>query len=88
MYKKVKNIFYIIAFFIFIFLTVIFYFSDQNIKSINKSRALYPNKLNNDIQNLTLLKNDTTNIIEYRSDIEVYIKKKKNYTFWDLIKNN
>ena len=88
MYKKVKNIFYIIAIFIFIFLTVIFYFSDQNIKSINKSRALYPNKLNNDIQNLTLLKNDTTNIIEYRSDIEVYIKKKKNYTFWDLIKNN
>ena len=88
MYKKVKNIFYIIAFFIFIFLTVIFYFSDQNIKSINKSRALYPNKLNNDIQNLTLLKNDTTNIIEYRSDVEVYIKKKKNYTFWDLIKNN
>ena len=74
--------------FIFIFLTLIFYFSDQNIKSINKSRALYPNKLNNDIQNLTLLKNDTTNIIEYRSDIEVYIKKKKNYTFWDLIKNN
>ena len=88
MYKKVKNIFYIIAMFIFIFLTLIFYFSDQNIKSINKSRALYPNKLNNDIQNLTLLKNDTTNIIEYRSDIEVYIKKKKNYTFWDLIKNN
>ena len=88
MYKKVKNIFYIIAIFIFIFLTVIFYFSDQNIKSINKSRALYPNKLNNDIQNLTLLKNDTTNIIEYRSDVEVYIKKKKNYTFWDLIKNN
>ena len=74
--------------FIFIFLTLIFYFSDQNIKSINKSRALYPNKLNNDIQNLILLKNDTTNIIEYRSDIEVYIKKKKNYTFWDLIKNN
>ena len=88
MYKKVKNIFYIIAMFIFIFLTLIFYFSDQNIKSINKSRALYPNKLNNDIQNLILLKNDTTNIIEYRSDIEVYIKKKKNYTFWDLIKNN
>ena len=88
MYKKVKNIFYIIGIFTFIIFTVIFYFSDQNIKSINKSRALYPDKLNSDMQNLTLLKNDTINIIEYRSDIEVYIKKKKNYTFWDLIKNN
>ena len=88
MYKKVKNIFYIIGIFVFIILTVTFYFSDQNITLINKSRALYPDKLNNDTQNLTLLKNDTTNIIEYRSDIEVYIKKKKNYTFWDLIKNN
>ena len=30
-------------------------------------------------------KNDTRNIIEYRNDIEVYRKNKKNYKFWDLI---
>ena len=73
--------------FIFIFFTINFYFSDQNIKSINKSRALYPSILNEDVQNLTLLKSDTQNIIEYKDDVEVYKKKKKNYTFWDLIKN-
>ena len=88
MYKKIKNIFYLISFFIFIFLTANFYFSDQNIKSTNKSRAFYPKKLNNEMQDLTLLKNDTSNIIEYRNDIEIYKKKKKNYTFWDLIKIN
>ena len=32
-----------------------------------------------------LLKNDTNNIIEYINDIEIYKKKKKKYTFWDLI---
>ena len=87
MIKKIKNIFYLISFFIFIFLTTNFYFSDQNISSTNKSRVFYLYKLNNDAKNLTLLKNDTSDIIEYRNDIEVYKKKKKNYTFWDLIKN-
>ena len=36
-------------------------------------------------QSLPLLKNDTINIIEYSNDIEIYKKKKKNYTFWNLI---
>ena len=35
---------------------------------------------------LLLLKNNTNNIIEYRNDIEVYKKKRKNYKFWDLIR--
>ena len=87
MFRKVKNIFYIISFFIFVFFTTNFYFSEQNVRLINKSRSLYPNETNNNIQNLILLKNDTKNIIEYKSDIEVYKKKKKNYTFWDLIKS-
>ena len=87
MFRKVKNIFYIISFFIFVFFTTNFYFSEQNVRLINKSRSLYPNKTTDDIQNLILLKNDTKNIIEYKSDIEVYKKKKKNYTFWDLIKS-
>ena len=87
MLKKVKFFFYIMSFFTFVFLATNFYFSEQNVRLINKSRSLYPNETNNNIQNLILLKNDTKNIIEYKSDIEVYKKKKKNYTFWDLIKS-
>ena len=87
MLNKVKFFFYIISFFIFVFLATNFYFSEQNVRLINKSRSLYPNETNNNIQNLILLKNDTKNIIEYKSDIEVYKKKKKNYTFMDLIKS-
>ena len=86
MFKKIKNILYLGSFFIFIILTTRFYFSDQNIKETNKSRAFYSVKLNNNTQNLPLLKNDTNNIIEYINDIEIYKKKKKKYTFWDLIR--
>ena len=86
MLKKIKNIFYLASFFIFIILTTKFYFSDKNIKETNKSRSLYSAKLNNNTQNLPLLKNDTNNIIEYINDIEIYKKKKKKYTFWDLIR--
>ena len=86
MLKKIKNIFYLASFLIFIILTLSFYFSDQNIKETNKSRAFYYVKLNNNTQNLPLLKNDTNNIIEYINDVEVYKKGKKKYTFWDLIR--
>jgi hypothetical protein len=37
------------------------------------------------ITNLPLLKNDTSDIIQYKNDVEVFKKKKKNYTFWDLL---
>ena len=86
MLKKIKNIFYLSSFFIFIILTTRFYFSDQNIRETNKSRSFYSVQLNNNTQNLPLLKNDTNNIIEYINDVEVYKKNKKKYKFWDLIK--
>ena len=85
MIKKIKNIFYLLLFLTFIISTTSFYFSDQNIKEINKSRSIYSVNLNKYTQNLPLLKNDTNNIIEYINDIEIYKKKKKKYTFWDLI---
>ena len=65
-----------------------FYFSDQNVRDTNKSRSFYAVKKNKSIENIPLLKNDTKDIIEYRNDIEVYKKKKKNYEFWKLLKKN
>ena len=88
MLKKIQNIFYLILFFVFIIFTISFYFSDQNIKETNKSRSIYAVKLNYNTQNLPLLKNDTNNIIEYKNDVEVYKKKKKNFKFWELLKKD
>ena len=85
MLKKFINIFFLSSIFILIALSLNFYFSKENIRAVNKSRAMYSYKISNNLQNLPLLKNDTHDIIEYRNDVEVYIKKKKNYSFWSLI---
>ena len=82
----IKKIFYISTFFIFIIFITNFYFSSDNVKKVNKSRyKTYSENKNSDID-IPLLKSDTNNIIEYKDEIEVYKKKKKNYKFWDLIK--
>ena len=85
MFKKVINLFFLLLFFIFTFLTITFYFSDENIRKTNKFRSLYSINLNKMINNLPLLKNDTSDIIQYKNDVEIYKKKKKNYIFWDLL---
>ena len=76
MLKRIKNILYIGSFFVFIILTIKFYFSDQNIRETNKSRSFYSIELNNNMQNLPLLKNDTNNIIVKIN--EIYTKKLEN----------
>ena len=85
MLKKVVNLFFVLLFFIFTILTITFYFSDENIRKTNKFRSLYSINLNKMINNLPLLKNDTSDIIQYKNDVEIYKKKKKNYIFWDLL---
>ncbi len=85
MLKKVINLFFLLLFFIFTILTITFYLSDENIRKTNKLRSLYSINLNKMINNLPLLKNDTSDIIQYKNDVEIYKKKKKNYIFWDLL---
>ena len=85
MFKKVVNLFFLLLFFIFTILTITFYFSDENIRKTNKFRSLYSINLNKMINNLPLLKNDTSDIIQYKNDVEIYKKKRKNYIFWDLL---
>ena len=84
MFKKIKNTFFLISFFTFIIFLINFYFSDENIKRINKSKFNYLNELDKYILDLPLLENDTSNIIEYKNDIDNNKKKKYNL-FWRLI---
>ena len=80
MTKKIVNLLYIILLSTFMILIIFFYFSEENINKVNKSRYIYSEKLNNYVNELPLLKNDTNNSIEYIST-----KKKENNLFWDLI---
>lgn len=85
MIKKIKNLFSIIFFLIFITLITMYYFSEKNQKITNKSRSMYMYQLSTKNLDIPILKSDTNNIIEYKDDIEIYIKEKKYYKFWDLI---
>ncbi len=80
MTKRIVNLLYIILLSTFMFLIIFFYFSEENINKINKSRYIYSEKLKSYVKELPLLKNDTSNSIEYIST-----KKKKYNLFWDLI---
>ena len=76
MIKELKYLFYILIIFLFLLLTLKFYFSDTNKKNSYRSFKEIDNKL----------KNDTSNIIEY---VEKSIdKNKKDFNFWKLIANN
>ncbi len=81
MIKKFKNIFFLISFIIFTFLTINYYFSEENMIHINKSRSTYTLTLHN---NLPVLKNNINNIIVYKNDLEEF-KKKRKKRFWEKL---
>tara|TARA_B100000674_G_C37471756_1_gene747364 strand:+ start:292 stop:555 length:264 start_codon:yes stop_codon:yes gene_type:complete len=83
MIKEIKYFTFIVVIIIFLIFTLKYYFSDTNIKNsyralnnINKKIELYLNDIPN-------LKSDTENIIEYIN--ETNTKKKKKYSFWNLL---
>ncbi len=87
MYKKIKNIFFLIFFFSFIFFVTKYYFSEQNIIFTNKSRSLYLTTISLDRNNLPVLENDTSNIIIHINDLENFNNKRKKRFWEDLISN-
>ena len=87
MFKKIKNISFLVIFFAFIFLVTKYYFSEQNIVFTNKSRSSYLITLINGENNLPVLKNDTDDVIVYINDLE-YFKKKRKKRFWEKLISN
>ena len=86
----IKKFLYILFFLIpiaFAVMVIFFYFSEKNINLINKSRSKTYTEVPADINKLPLLKNNTSNIIEYISDSNGTNKKKYN-KFFELIGNN
>ena len=86
MLKELKNLFYILVIFIFVFFTIKYYFSDQNKKKSYRSLISLDKKINEYAKKLPLLKNDTNNIIKYVENTGTNNKKK--YNFWKLLIND
>ena len=86
MLKELKYFFYLLIIFIFFYLTIKFYFSDHNKKNSYRSLQQVESKIFTYTQDLTLLKNDTNNVVKYVE--KTTDKNKKNYNFWKLKPNN
>tara|TARA_B110000037_G_scaffold217523_1_gene278687 strand:+ start:2782 stop:3048 length:267 start_codon:yes stop_codon:yes gene_type:complete len=86
MLKELKYLLFLFVISLFFFLSLKYYFSDDNKKNSYRSFNKVGEKNFNYSKNITLLKNDTIDIVEY---VEKTIdKNKKNYNFWKLINNN
>ena len=86
MLKELKYLLYLFVITLFFFLSLKYYFSDDNKKNSYRSLKQVDEKIINYSQNIILLKSDTIDIVEY---VEKTIdKNKKNYNFWKLINNN
>ena len=86
MLKELKYLLFLFIIILFFFLSVKYYFSNINKKNSYRSYKEMDEKITDYSQNLTLLKNDTSDIVEY---VEKTIdRNKKNYNFWKLINDN
>ena len=86
MLKELKYLSFLIFILLFFFLSLKYYFSDNNKKNSYRSLKLIDDKIFNYSKNLILLKNDSVDVVEY---VEKTIEKnKKNYNFWKLITND
>ena len=86
MLKELKYLLYLLVITLFFFLSLKYYFSDDNKKNSYRSNKQVDEKIINYSQNTILLKSDTIDIVEY---VEKTIdKNKKNYNFWKLLNNN
>ena len=86
MLKELKYLLYVLSIFIFFFILLKFYFSDDYKKKFYRSLNNYDNIIEKFSKNLPTLKNDTNNIIEYVDNN--MNKSKKKYKFWKLLEND
>ena len=88
MYNKIKQIIFLLIFFIFTFVITKYYLSEKNIILINKSRSSLSILSEDKKNSLPLIRNDTHDAINYVDDLESF-KKERKKRFWErLISSN
>ncbi len=85
MLKEIKYFIFIIVIGFFLFFCVRYYLSDDNRKKSYRSFNSIDEKINIYAEKLPILKDDTTNIIEYVEQSNT--NKKKKFNFWKLLEN-
>ena len=85
---KVLNIFMILLICIFIFFIFKYYSSNKNLSNKNYNRLNIDQIINEKINNLPILDNDTNNVIEFNDSFDDEINNNKKRNFWDLLKKD
>tara|TARA_Y100001970_G_scaffold250606_1_gene322505 strand:+ start:252 stop:518 length:267 start_codon:yes stop_codon:yes gene_type:complete len=86
MLKNILNIFIIISIVVFFFGIFKYYSSNHNIKKINLNRENIEQILKNKVVDITVLPNDTNDVIEFNSSFADEIKNDEPRSFWKLLK--
>ena len=83
MFKKIFLLIIIALIIIFFYLIILYYNSEYNKEKIFLKRNNIDNSILNNSYNLPLLKNDTSDIINFNSGFSNINKKKRK--FWELL---
>ena len=83
---KIINLFFAILILLFFFNIYNYYSSNKNIKKINLTRSNIEEILKEKTLNLTVLENDTNNVIEFNSSFSEEIESNDKRNFWNLLK--
>ena len=86
MIREIKYLLFISIIFLFLFLTIRYYFSDINKKNSYRSLNNIDEKIKFYSEELPILEDNTKNIIEYVEQSGSKIKKR--FNFWKLLEIN
>ena len=86
MWKEVKYVIFIVVISSFLFFTVKYYFSDENVKKSYRSYNSIDERIKIYSLKSPILENDTNDVIEYVNQTNK--KKKKKFNFWKLLEND
>ena len=84
--SKVINFFFILLVLIFFLFTYKYYSSNKNIRAKDFNRSNINEIIHKKISDLPILKNDTSNVIEFNDGFSNEMKNNKSRSFWDLLK--
>ena len=83
---KIFNLLLLIIICLFLFNIYKYYSSSNNINKVKLNRYNIEKTVKNKILEVTILENDTDNVIEFNSSFSDEIKDNKPRSFWNLLK--
>lgn len=84
--KKILNIFFFILILLFFFSIFKYYSSNKNIKNINLNRLNFEDNVMTKANKLPILKDNTSNVIEFNNMFPGENSDEPKRNFWNLLK--